>query len=511
MKRSVVVLFFALAVSVTPARSQTPGACERLASLELPQTRVTHAQEVKSGEFTPPERSYVPNNPPARNLPAFCRVVINLTPSSDSDIKSEVWLPENWNGRLQMLGNGGWAGVISYNGLADAIRNGYAVVATDAGHEANRAIFALVHPEKVVDFGYRAVHETVLKAKTIVTEYYGKAASYSYWNSCSTGGRQGLMEAQRFPTDFDGIIAGAPATDMYRLHTAWMWNFFAVHQTPDSVIPASRLPAIQKAAIAACDEHDGAKDGLIENPMHCTFDPAAMQCSAGTDADCLTPAQATAVKRVYDGMKTPADKTPIYPGPERGSESGWGFHSGETMPAAPARDTYTYAIYQDANWDWRTFDIEAALMRSVTADGGRIAATNPDLSAFFARGGKLLLYHGWSDPNIPPRNTLNYYQSVVDKLGGLDRVDKSIRLFLLPGMGHCGGGYGPNQFDGMGAISAWVEQGRAPERIIARRENAGTVERIRPVCAYPQVARYIGTGSLDDAANFVCAAPTVAR
>lgn len=466
---------------------------------------------MNSGEFTPAERSYAPNNNPIKNLPAFCRVLVNLTPSSDSDIKSELWLPENWNGRLQMLGNGGWAGVIAYSGLADAIRSGYAGVATDAGHEANRATFALGHPEKVVDFGYRAVHETVLRAKAVVAEYYGKAASYSYWNSCSTGGRQGLMEAQRFQADFDGIITGAPATDMYRLHTAWMWDFFTTHATPDSVIPAAKLPAIQRAAVAACDARDGATDGLIENPLSCNFNPKSMICTGADSPDCLTPAQAAAVKRVHDGMKAPHDKAPVYPGPEPGSEFGWAFHSGETTPAQPARDTYAYAIYQNADWDWHTFDIEAALNHSVTADAGRIAATNPDLSAFFSRGGKLLLYHGWSDPNIPPRNTINYYQSIVDKLGGLDRTYGSMRLFLLPGMGHCGGGYGPNQFDGMSVISAWVEQGRALERIIARRENAGKVERTRPLCAYPQVAKYSGTGSLDDAANFVCTAPTTAR
>jgi Tannase and feruloyl esterase len=511
VKSLFVFYFFAVATSVTPARGQTPDACQSLVSQTLQQARVIQAQEMTSGVFAPPEQSGVSNYTPVKNLPAFCRVLVQLTPSADSDINSEVWLPENWNGRLQMLGNGGWAGVISYSGLAEAIRSGYAAVATDAGHKGNRALFALGHPAKLIDFGYRAVHESVLKAKTIIASYYGKTPAYSYWNSCSTGGRQGLMEAQRFPTDFDGIIAGAPASDMYRLHTAWMWDFFTVHESPDSVIPAVKLPTIQRAAIAACDARDGVTDGLISDPLSCHFDPKSMICAGEDSAACLTPAQATAVSRIYNGMTRPHDTTPIYPGPEPGSEFGWAFHSGETLPGQPPRDTYGYAIYQDANWDWHSFNLEAALEQSVVADGGRIAATDPDLRPFFSRGGKLLLYHGWSDPNIPPRNTINYYQSVIDKLGGLEHTDESMRLFLLPGMGHCGGGYGPNRFDGMDTISAWVEHGRAPERIVARRENAGKIERTRPICVYPRVAKYTGSGSLDDAANFACTVPTAVR
>lgn len=496
-----------LLVTATTAASQTPVDCTRLMSLGLPQARVVSAEAVPGGSFTPPQRTYVQNNAPLPGLPAFCRVVLALTPSTDSDIRSEVWLPANWNGRLQMLGNGGWAGLVSYAGLAEAVRAGYAGVATDGGHEQNRGMFALGHPEKVTDFGWRAVHETVVKAKAVLTAHYGKAPDYSYWNSCSTGGRQGLMEAQRFPADFDGIVAGAPAVDMFRLHTAWMWNFMATHQVADGFIPSAKLPIVQRAAIAACDALDGAVDGLIGAPLACRFDPKSLVCAGPDRPDCLTAAQADSVARVYGGMRS-KDGRPLYPGPEPGSEFGWGFHSGETTPAQPARDTLAYAIYQDANWDWRTFEVDAALARGQQADGGRVAAADPDLSAFFRRGGKLLLYHGWTDPNIPPRNTIAYYDAVTRTLGGAVRVDGSMRLFLLPGMGHCGGGYGPNQFDEMPVISAWVEQGRAPERIIARRMNGGAAERTRPICVHPKVAKYNGAGSLDDAANFSCVAPS---
>ena len=505
MTRVLMLMICALAISTGAARAQAPDACGKLAALALPQAKVISAAPVVAGDFTPPAQA-TGNANTVRDLPGFCRVIVNLTPSADSDIKSEVWLPAKWNGRLEMIGNGGWAGVISYNQMGEAIRGGYAGVATDTGHEGNRAIFALGHPEKVTDFGYRAVHETVVKAKQVTQSFYGKAPDYSYWNSCSTGGRQALMEAQRFPGDFNGIIAGAPATDMYLLHVAWMWDFHTTHETPQSVIPAAKLPAIQKAAIAACDELDGAKDGLISDPLRCRFNPATMICKGADGLDCLTAAQAAAVARVYAGPKTKAGKS-VFPGNEPGSEFGWGFHSGETLPGQPPRDTLGYAIYGDANWDYRTFELETALADAKKADGGRVAATNPDLSGFFGRGGKLLMYHGWHDPNIPPRNTIAYYQSAVAKNGGLAKTYDRMRLFMLPGMGHCGGGYGPNQFDAMGAISSWVEESKAPETITARRETAGKVERTRPLCPYPQVARYSGSGSLDEEKNFRCVKP----
>ncbi len=456
-----------------------------------------------AGAFTPEGGNAV------AALPAFCRVRLVLRPSADSEIRSEVWLPEAWNGRLQMVGNGGWAGVINYAAMGEALRQGYAAVATDTGHQGNRATFALGHPEKLTDFGWRAVHETVVAARTVIADHYGRPAAFAYWNSCSTGGRQGLMEAQRFPDDFDGVVAGAPAIDMFRLHAAWMWDFTVGQRAPGAAVPATKFAVVQRAAIAACDETDGVADGLIGDPLTCRFDPGVLACADADGSECLTPAQVETVRRIYRGMSPGDGGPPIYPGPEPGSEFGWAFHSGETEPARPARDTFAYAVYGDADWDPASFDVAAALERAKTADGGRVAATQTDLTPFFSHGGKLLLYHGWEDPNIPPRTTIAYRDAVAEGLGGEAEADRVMRLYLLPGMGHCGGGYGPNRFDAMAAIRAWVEEGRAPEALTARQEADGRVVRTRPICPYPAVARYRGTGDPNDARSFQCAAPPV--
>lgn len=486
--------------------------CESLASLSLPDTTITTAETVPAGAFKMPA-SY---NPPAlmagleasfQNLPAFCRVTATLNPTADSDIKVEVWLPiSGWNGKYQAVGNGGWAGIISYPALADALRAGYAASSTDTGHVGASGKFALGHHEKLVDFAYRSEHEMTVKSKALITAFYGKPPRYNYWNGCSTGGKQGLTEAQRFPDDYDGIIAGAAANYMIHLH-AWSIRFAqVVHKTPESYIPPAKYKVIHAAVLAACDTLDGVKDGLLENPRLCHFDPKTIECKDGDGPDCLTAAQVEAARQIYSPAINPRTKQEIFPGAERGSEMLWGVLGGPE-PVSIAAETFQYAIFKDPNWDYRALNFDSDIAFADKEDGGLNNAINPNLKPFFSHGGKLLMYHGWDDALIAPGNSVNYYQSVVKFMGGTAKTASSARLFTVPGMDHCRGGDGPNEFDPMSAIVPWVEQGKAPGEIIAAHSAKGKVDRTRPLCPYPQLAKYKGSGSIDEAANFACAAP----
>ena len=485
-------------VAAAPAWAAGPVSCNDLARLSLPNTTVTSAQIVDAGVFKVPGNQKGKGANPYANLPAFCRVAITLTPSSDSDIKVEVWLPAgNWNRKLQSVGNGGWAGVISYSALADAVREGYAAASTDTGH------VALGHQEKLIDFGWRSEHEMTVKAKAITQAFYGSAPRLSYWNGCSTGGRQGLKEAQMFPDDYDGIIAGAPAN-----RTAIsLWIAFAVLKDKESYIPPAKYPVIHAAALAACDAKDGLKDGLIADPTKCSFDPKVLLCKNGDGPSCLTAPQAEAAKKIYSPGKNPRTGLELFPSLVPGSELGWGIQALGPEPSQNIYDQYRYVVYKDPSWDWRTFDFDKGIAKGEEPDNIVMNATDPNLKAFFAHDGKLLLYHGWSDPNVSPLNTIKYYNSVADTLGGASKVSNNIRLFMEPGMGHCGGGEGPNVFDKVAPLEQWVEQKKAPGSIVASHSTAGAVDRTRPLCAYPQVARYKGSGSIDEAANFACALP----
>lgn len=478
--------------------------CGDLAKVSLPNTAITSAQVVDAGAFKAPGNQKGKGPNPYASLPAFCRVEATLKPSSDSDIKIEVWLPAaNWNKKLQSVGNGGWAGVISYSAMADALREGYATASTDTGHVGGSGSFALGHQEKLIDFGWRSEHEMTVKAKAITQTFYGSAPSLSYWNGCSTGGRQGLKEAQMFPNDYDGIIAGAPAN-----RTAIsLWIAFAVLKDKDSYIPPAKYPVIHQAAIAACDAKDGLKDGLISDPTKCDFDPKALLCKNGDGPSCLTAPQAEAAKKIYSPAKNPRTGQELFPSLVPGSELGWGIQAAGPEPSQNIYDQFRYVVYKDPNWDWRTFDFDKGLAKSEEPDNLVMNATDPNLKAFFAHDGKLLMYHGWSDPNVSPLNTVKYYKSVVDTMGGAAKTSNNIRLFMEPGMGHCGGGEGPNTFDKVAALEQWVEHKKAPDGIVASHSTAGAVDRTRPLCAYPEVAKYKGSGSIDEAANFACVLP----
>jgi feruloyl esterase len=487
-----------MCLSATPAFSAP---CETLAALALKDAKITSAAVVLAGHFSAPGG---PQTAGARNpykeLPEFCRVAATLTPSSDSDIKVEVWLPSNnWNGKFQAVGNGGWAGVISYSAMADAIRAGYATASTDTGHATPGGAFALGHPEKLIDFAWRSEHEMTIKAKAVVEKFYGTGPRLSYWNGCSTGGRQGLKEAQKFPDDYDGIIAGDPAN---RTALA-MWITHAVLKDPASYIPPTKYPIIHQAALAACDALDGLKDGLIDDPTKCSFDPGMLLCTGADGPSCLTAPQVTAAKKIYSPPLNPRTRRPLSSPLVPGTELGWGDDAGP-QPNANILDQYRYVVFKDPNWDWKTFDFDRDATRGDLPENLIMNATDPNMAPFFSRGGKLLLYHGWSDPRVPTLDMIQYYKSVVDAMGSRSKASSSVRLFLAPGMGHCGGGEGPNVFDKVGALEHWVEQGKAPDMVVASHVAAGKVDRTRPLCPYPQIAKYKGTGSIDEAANFAC-------
>jgi feruloyl esterase len=487
------LMTFALTASAAFAAS-----CEDLASLALPQAKITMAQVVAAGAFAPPA-----GRPEAyRNVPEFCRVAATLTPSEDSDIKVEFWLPTaDWNRKLQVVGNGGWAGVISYSALAEGVRGGYAAASTDTGHSTPGGSFVAGHPEKLIDFSWRSEHEMTVKAKAIVAAFYGAAARRSYWNGCSTGGRQALKEAQMFPDDFDGIIAGAPGN-----RTAMgLWLAHALIKDPAGHIPPAKYPLIHRAALGACDAADGLKDGLISDPVHCKFDPGVLLCKSGDSADCLTAPQVEAARKVYGPGRNPRTRKELFFTFAPGSELGWAVMGG-AEPYGPILDQAKYVVFQDPNWDWRTFDFDKDNDRFERPEYLLMNATDPHLDKFIGHGGKLLMYHGWADQNVSPYATVQYFEGVQEVFGPA-KTSQSVRLFMVPGMAHCGGGEGPNTFDKIGPLDRWVEQGKAPDSIIASHSTAGKVDRTRPLCPYPQVAQYKGSGSIDDAANFTCKAP----
>jgi len=482
--------------------------CESLRHLVLPETTITlakleTAETYKSGLIEAP-------GPPLTNLPPFCRVAGEMRPAPDSKIKFEVWMPASgWNGKFMAVGNGGWSGEIWYPFMGAALRGGYATASTDTGHEGSfrEASFALGHPEKVVDFGYRAVHEMTVKAKAIVSAFYGDPPKFSYWQGCSSGGKQGLKEAQRFPRDYDGIIAGAPASDWVQLAASGVWIWQVNHNVDTQVLSTEKLQALHKAALDACDSRDGVSDGVIDNPQNCRFDPDTLRCKAVETASCLTGPEIEAAKKIYAGPKSPRTGKQIFPGLEPGSELGWWMYgSGEDPPIVASH--FRYLVFKDASWSAGKLNFDSDITLADKLDDGLLPATDPNLKEFFAHGGKLILYHGWTDPLIAPRSTIDYYKSVSGTNGV--EAESSVRLFMAPGMDHCTGGAGPSQFDMTTVLADWVEHGKAPEMVLAAHLPDGPPgthgpDRTRPLCAYPRVAKYKGTGSTDDATSFACA------
>ena len=457
----------------------------------------------------------------AAYLPArgYCRVegVIG------SSIRFEVRMPDTWNGKFQGVGNSGFAGFISPFGMDLALARGYATASTDTGHRGGPfdGSWALGRPDLIEDFGHRGVHRMTLAAKQIVEAYYGTAPARSYFVGCSLGGKQALTEAQRYPDDYDGIVAGAPANFYTHLAVANNWVSQAVHEDPASVIPATKLPTIAAAVLDACDARDGIADGLLTDPRRCRFRPKRLRCAGAESDTCLIDMQILGLEKLYAGPRTSKGKR-IFPGFPPGGELGAGSDPGPagepnlggwdrwmvgTMPgfAHLIQDSFfKFLVFDDPAWDWRTFDFDRNVRTTDAKLAAALNATDPDLRAFRDRGGKAIVFHGWSDPAISAFNSIDYWKRVVRTMRGRRRTDEFFRLFLAPGMQHCAGGPGPNVFDPVAALEQWVEQDIAPERIVASHRTGGSVDRTRPLCPHPRVARWDGAGDGDDAASFGC-------
>ena len=503
LARVVVGALGSLAVAAAIARSSldAAGSCAALSKLTLPGATITLAESVEAARFAPPVQL---NADALRALPSFCRTTATLKPTSDSDIKIEVWLPASgWNGKLQAVGNGAFSGSISYGALMSAVTRGYAAASTDTGHTGGSASFALGQPEKVIDFGWRAVHEMTATAKKIVAAYYGDSPKYAYWNGCSAGGRQGMKEAQRFPDDFDGIIAGAPALDWTSRAAQAVRIAQRLEQSDAARLPAAHRERLHRAVLDACDANDGVKDGLLENPSRCTLDPDSLRCNGSDDSGCLTSPQVETARLIYSAMTNATTRRAVT-GLERGSELGWTDFGWTASARATGLDHFRYVVFRNPQWEISQFNGDRDVSRAEETDAGTINALDPNLKPFIESGGKLIQYHGWSDPQISPGNSTQYYSRVLDALGGRSKVHDSYRLFMVPGMGHCGGGEGPNTFDMLAALEQWVEHGRAPDQIIAAHSTNRVVDRTRPLCPDPEVAVYSGSGSINDASNFVC-------
>ena len=451
-----------------------------------------------------------------KDLPAICRVKIEDKPSSESITLIEVWLPlSGWNGRLHGTGNGGFAGNIYFDQMAANVARGDAVSGTDAGHEGMDASFALGHPERVKDFGWRAVHDTAVISKTLVNAFYGKPQAKAYFTACSDGGREALMEAQRFPQDYDGILAGAPAYNWTALVSAGAQDEHVLHASAASDIPVSKLPVIGAAVRAACDELDGVKDGVLNDPRACKFKPETLLCKQGDAADCLTPEQVHSLKEIY-ATKVDASGTKIFPGYLPGAEDAQGGWAGwllgdQAATVFFANGYFSNFVYQDPAWKLTSFDLDTAYKAANEKTAAALNATDLNLTSFASRGGKLLMYHGWNDPAIPVLSSVEYYDGVRAALGA-PAMDAAMRLYLVPGMLHCSGGAGATEIgqdesqprgdahhDVVTALEQWVETGKAPQTLVAAGHGM-----TRPICAWPEVARYSG-GDSKSAASFTCA------
>jgi hypothetical protein len=516
------LIFFAY-LGALPVHAAT---CESLAGAALPHTTITTAQSVAAGPFSPPYGGAIDK------LPAFCRVAGVIKPSSDSYIRFEVWLPTSgWNGKFLGVGNGGFAGAIGFGSMGANLKRGYATAGTDTGHEADGedASWAYRHPQKVIDFGYRALHLTTVNAKSLIHAFYDQALQHSYFDSCSDGGREALMEAQRFPTDFDGILAGAPANFWTHMLAAGVDMSHTFYTNPAGYISSVKFPAIGAAVLAACDAQDGVKDGIINDPSRCHFDPSTLLCKDIETRACLTAPQVASLKKLYAGGQN-SHGAPIFPGYAPGAEDGrggwvpWliGNGPGGSSSSVYMENYFRYMVFEDPTWNPLTAKIDMVLQTADEKTARALNATETDLHGFQSRGGKLIVYHGWNDPAISPTNTINYYNGVLHAMG-TQTAEGFVRLYMVPGMQHCIGGPGPSSFGQLGtttakgsehgmydALEQWVEKGVAPGAVVATKyveDNPGKGAKMtRPLCAYPQIAAYKGTGDTNDSANFECKA-----
>ena len=513
-----------LVMILAPVSTSAAPSCEGLMALKLPDATVTAAALVPAGPYTPPARGFGGGKMPPVMLPAFCSVHLVVKPA----VNIEVWLPvDGWNGKIATVGDQGLAGYINYIDMIMPLKLGYATASTDSGHPQvageQQFAWAVGHPELLVDYGYRGVHEMTLKTKAIVDSFYGKNSQFNYFIGCSNAGREALMEVQRYPNDYDGVLAGSALVSWTKqMGEHFLWDALVLLKDPESNIPVNKLPAIADASMAACDTNDGVKDGLITDPQRCHFNPAVLLCKAEDTPSCLTAKQVESLKKLYAGPIL--NGKAVYQGYMPGSENRWTLvgtpeHYGGLFPLAI--DFFRNAMYENQNWDFHNWSYEKDWPEVRKKLSPVLDAEDANIKPFQAHGGKLILYHGWADPTVAPMDTVRYYENVETTI---KNPTDTARMFMVPGMYHCGGGPGPHTFDAFGALVAWREHKQAPDKIIATNAAvnpgigdanqltetpaAGQVMRSRPLCPYPQNAQYTGQGSTDDAANFVCKAPS---
>jgi feruloyl esterase len=505
---TLILLLAGFVLASIPAAAQQP--CESLKSVNIPNITITLVTAGSPGYELSSQAGAMGNMPARKIQVPFCRIEAFSAPTSDSHIGLEVWLPAeaNWNGKFLAAGNPGFIGSLSSAGLAGIMERGYVAGGTDTGHVDAGFEWAIGHPEKWADWGYRAVHEMVVLTKTMAEKYYGRPIQYSYWNSCHNGGNQGLNEAQRYPDDFDGIVASDPAFWISHLQPGSLYiSWVALKDGVDGpgYIPPAKLAVINRAALDACDANDGLDDELIEFPPDCRFDPATIQCAGPDGPSCLTAAQVDTAKKIYAGAKF-SDGTPIYSGFEPGSELTWNFMI-EKEPFSVNLAYFKGMVFQDPDWDFRTFDVDRDTKLGIERTAKYVDGNNPDLRPFKESNGKLIIVSSWNSLALPPRQVFEYYKSVEKVMGGPRQTQDFARLFSIPGAGGCVVG---ENFKAFEALQEWVEEGKAPEQIIYNHTESGRggkVYRSRLVCAYPKLSKYKGSGDINDAANFTCVSP----
>jgi feruloyl esterase len=509
---SAIVVFAA-----SPPRAQAPAAasssCASLMSMSLPNTTITSAESVAAGAFTPPAGRRGAAPAAWTDLPAFCRISATTNMLS-SAVKFEVWMPaERWNGDVQPAGSPYWGGAIPLARMRELLKGGSATVGTNIGIEGFAGpSFVLEHPEKLENLKMEPLSAAIERAKALITRFYGSRARLSVMDECGGGGSRDVMAlVQRFPDDLDAAVAVNFTNYGTRHGIAQMWLYDATHRSPANFLPAAKLPLIHQAVLDACDLNDGVKDGVLENPKQCKFDPAALQCNGEDRPTCLTSGQVDSVRRIYAFPRHAKTGEAIYGPMEPGSELSWEPMISPPEPYGYSLSFYRYMVFKDPNWTYsrRPVNFDADIDSAEVPSHLAINHTNPDLSGFIDRGGKLLLVGGWVD-DLQPQNVVSYYESVVKKMGA-DRVRDAVRLFMVPGMHHCFGGTFPGaytvDFDGVQAVKQWKASGRAPDQIVVSTSGQGWPTRRRLVCPYPKVSSYKGSGSTDDPANFSCRTP----
>jgi feruloyl esterase len=498
--------------------------CAVLASLKLEGATVASVTHVNAG---PLDVTYFGMLKFATTVPAFCRVA----GMASGAIGYEVWLPESgWNGRLLSIGNAGFGGAVSTAQMAEALSKGYAVTGNDTGHQGTGRDW-MADPVRVRYWSHDATHLVTAPAKALVKAYYGAPAKFSYFEGCSTGGAQAMEEAELYPADYNGIVSGAPALSYTHLFLSLLWGMKAADR-PEAKLPLEALKTLHNAVLKACDAGDGLRDGLIGDPLSCRFDPAQLTCKGGETKDCLTPAQVETARSIYQGPKNSRTGEAIFPGLPYGSEAdptmteaiakiplayGWTGIQG-SLAQMFAIPFFRGVVYRNPDWDWHSLDWDKEVEDLEKDISAKIDSTNADLRPFQSAGGKLLMFQGWGDPLISGKAVIDYRAAVIkqfaqttgDASAATGKVNDFFRLYMLPGMAHCGGGPGPSKFDALSAVRAWVENGAPPQSLIAEtmtipQLSAAEVPKMsRPICPYPAVARWKGSGDTNAAESFKC-------